>query len=165
MEPAWFAVLTRGRHERTVYDQLRRKGLESFLPTIARWSRWRDRRKLIEWPLFPSYCFVRFGAHHLLAVRSCVGVVHIVSCGDRPAPVPDVEIDSIRQLLATTLRYDPCPFVREGAMVEVTHGPLAGVRGRLVHKGPDTRLVLAIEMLGRAVSVGIHAADVQPLPA
>ena len=52
-----------------------------------------------------------------------------------PAPIPDVEIEGIRQLVETDLQYDPCPLVREGMMVEVVHGPLTGVVGRLVRNG------------------------------
>ena len=36
----------------------------------------------------------------------------------------------------------------------------SGVSGRLVCKGPHAWLMISIEMIGRAVSVEIHAADV-----
>jgi hypothetical protein len=48
---AWFAVWTRSRHEARVRDQLVEKGVDTFLPTVARWSRWKDRKKRIDWPL------------------------------------------------------------------------------------------------------------------
>ena len=41
-------------------EQLERKQVGTFLPTITRWSHWKDRRKKIAWPLFPGYCFVGF---------------------------------------------------------------------------------------------------------
>jgi hypothetical protein len=47
-------------------------------------------------------------------------------------------------------------------MVEVTHGPLRGVVGRLVRKGTHARLVLAVELIGQGVSVEVDAADVKP---
>jgi transcription antitermination factor NusG len=160
---AWYAVLTRSRHERKVHDQLMSRGIESFLPSVSRWSRWRDRRKLIDWPLFPGYCFARCYSDDVRPVLMCKGVVHLVSFAARPAPVPDYEIDGIRRLLESTLPHDPCPFIDVGMMVEVVYGPLRGVRGRLVQKERNTRLVLAIEMLGRALSVQVDAADVMPL--
>ncbi len=46
-------------------------------------------------------------------------------------------------------------------MVEVTHGPLKGVVGRLVRKGSHARLVLAVDLIGQAVSVEVDAADVK----
>ena len=77
--PAWYAVWTRSRHEQVVREQLERKGLEAFLPTITRWSRWKDRKKQVDWPLFPGYCFVRFNGAERLPVLKCTGVVNIVS--------------------------------------------------------------------------------------
>jgi transcription termination/antitermination protein NusG len=162
-ELSWFAVVTRSRHERKVHDQLRSRGVESFLPVVQRWSRWRDRRKLIEWPLFSGYCFARCSMYNLRPVLACRGVVHLVSFAARPAPVPDYEIDGIRQLLASRLPHDPCPFIDVGTWVQVVYGPLRGVRGRLVWKDTSTTLVVAIEMLGRALRVQIDAADVRPL--
>jgi len=76
---AWYAVWTRSRHEQVVREQLERKGLEAFLPTITKWSRWKDRKKQIDWPLFPGYCFVRFNGVDRLSVLKCTGVVSIVS--------------------------------------------------------------------------------------
>ena len=162
-ELRWFAVVTRSRHERKVHDQLQSRDVESFLPFVQRWSRWRDRRKLIEWPLFPGYCFARCSSGNVRPVLACQGVVHLVSFAARPAPVPDYEIDGIRRLLASTLPHDPCPLIEVGMWVQVVYGPLRGVRGRLVHKDRSTTLVVAIEMLGRALSVQIDAADVEPL--
>ena len=45
-------------------------------------------------------------------------------------------------------------------MVRVTHGPLAGVVGRLVRKGAKARLVLSVDLIGQAVSVEVDAGDV-----
>jgi transcription antitermination factor NusG len=157
----WFAVWTRSRHEQVVREQLERKGVETFLPTITRWSRWKDRKKQIEWPLFPGYCFARFDAVDRLPVLKCTGVVNIVSFDGEPAPIPESEISGIRTLVDSDLAYDPCPLIHEGDMVEVTHGPLKGVAGRLVRKGSHARLVLSVELIGQGVSVEVDAADVR----
>ena len=158
----WYAIWTRSRHEQMVREQLTQKEIQSFLPTVARWSRWKDRRKKIDWPLFPGYCFARFDPNDRLAVLKCAGVVSIVTFeGGEPAPIPEQEIDGIRRLVASTLAYDPCPFIREGEMVEVVHGPLAGVVGRLVRKNEKARLVLSVDLIGQAVSVDVDAADVR----
>ena len=159
--PAWFAVWTRSRHEQVVREQIENKGLDAFLPTITRWSRWKDRRKKVDWPLFPGYCFARFDPADRLAVLKCSGVVSIVSFNGDIAPIPEIEIDSIKRLVASELQYDPCPLIREGTMVEVVHGPLRGVVGRLLRKGTNARLVLAVDLIGQAVSVEVDAADVR----
>jgi transcription antitermination factor NusG len=92
----------------------------------------------------------------------CDGVVTIVGVDGMPAPIPPVEIDSIRQLIESELAFDPCPLIKEGMMVEVKAGPLKGVIGRLVRKGAHARLVLSVDLIGQAVSVEVDAADVKP---
>jgi transcription antitermination factor NusG len=91
----------------------------------------------------------------------CTGVVNIVSFNGEIASIPDHEIEGIRRLIETDLQFDPCPLIREGMLVEVVHGPLRGVVGRLVRKGSHARLILAVELIGQGVSVEVDAADVK----
>ena len=158
---SWFALWTRSRHEQVVREQLQQKHIDVFLPTMPRWSRWKDRKKKIDWPLFPGYCFARFDPRARLPVLKCVGVVSIISFEGEPAPIPEHEIDGIRQLVESDLQFDPCPMIREGMMVEVMHGPLKGVSGRLLRKNEKARLVLSVDLIGQAVSVEVDAADVR----
>lgn len=157
----WYAIWTRSRHEQVVRDQLALKGFDVFLPTITRWSRWKDRKKRIDWPLFPGYCFARFESQVRLSVLQCPGVVSIVSFDGEIAPIPQREIDGIRQIVESELQYDPCPLIHEGMMVEVVYGPLKGVVGRLIRKGTHARLVLTVDLIGQAVSVEVDVADVK----
>ena len=159
----WFAVWTRSRHEQVVRTQLDERHVTCFLPTLTKWSRWRDRRKQIEVPLFPGYVFARFAPHERLSVLKCSGVVSLVSVNGSPVPIPEHEIEGIRQLVASMLPYDPCPTIKTGTMVEVTHGPLKGVVGRLTRKGTQARLILAVNLIGQGVSVQVDAADVRAL--
>jgi len=142
--------------------QLREKHIEAFLPTITRWSRWKDRKKRIDWPLFPGYCFVRIAPEDALPVRKCIGVVDIIANQGVLAAVPDQEVEGIRTLVTSGLACDPCPLIEIGAMVEVVRGPLRGVVGRLARKDSRARLVLAVNLIGLAVSVQVDAADIRP---
>jgi transcription antitermination factor NusG len=157
----WYAIWTRSRAEKVVFDQLLRKDIEAFLPTIRRVSRWKDRKKELDWPLFPGYCFARFDPRTSLAVLKCVGVAQIIMADGKPAPIDAGEIEAIRRLVTTELKMDPCPLIKEGDQVEVIHGPLKGVVGRLLRKKSGTRLMLAITMINRAVEVEFDAADVR----
>ena len=158
----WFAVRTHPRAEKVVRDYLVRKDLEVFLPTITKWSRWKDRKKQVEWPLFPGYCFVRFNPRNGLSVLDCPRVANIVSFGGENAPIPDIEVESLRTLVTSDLAFDPAPFIKEGMVVEVIHGPLKGATGRLIRKGSHARLVLAVDIIAQAVSVQVDASDVRP---
>jgi transcription antitermination factor NusG len=160
-EPAWFAVWTRSRHEASVRDQLLKRGVEAFLPTLPKWSRWKDRRKRIDWPLFQGYCFARIRREDASMVRTCPGAAAIVGFDGQVTSIPDAEIDAIRTLVSSDLQYDPCPLIAEGSVVEVISGPLQGVVGKLVRKNARARLVLAVDLIGQGVSVEVDAADVR----
>lgn len=156
----WYALRTRSRHEKLVRDQLTAQGVEPFLPLIERARQWKDRRKLVAFPLFPGYCFARFPVSLRVAVLSTKGVVQVLGNHDGPVPVPDVEIEAVRRLVTSTLPYDPHPYLREGMQVEVIRGPLAGVRGILLRKGTRARLVMGVTLIHQAVSVELDALDV-----
>jgi transcriptional antiterminator NusG len=160
---AWYAVRTRSRHEKLVRDELQARGAEPFLPLWERWSRWKDRRVRIATPLFPGYCFARFGPAERLRVLTVRGVVGIVGGPGGPEPVPPRELEAVRALVEGPLRYDPCPFLEVGMEVEVIRGPLLGVRGRLLRKGRSTRLLVGVNLIRQGVSLDIDAADVAPV--
>jgi len=143
-----------------VCHELGTRHVEAFLPMVTRWSAWKDRRKKVDWPLFPGYCFARFDAEARFTILNCAGVATIVSFNGAPAPIPDHEIEGIRRLVSSELRYDPCPFIHEGTLVEVVRGPLLGVVGRLVRKGSHAHLLLSVETVNCSVSVQVDASDV-----
>jgi transcription antitermination factor NusG len=161
--PRWYALKTRSRHEKRVRDRLLQGHIETFLPLCERWSQWKDRKQLVDEPLFPGYCFARFPLPERVRILSIPGVACLVGVGSRPEPVLDAEIDGIRRLIASRFRYDPHPFLEEGMEVEVVRGPLAGVRGRLLRKDRSARLVLAVALIRQAAAVEIHPADVTPI--
>jgi transcription antitermination factor NusG len=163
MDLRWYALRTRSRHEKLVRDQLAALGVEPFLPLIQRSRQWKDRRKLVAFPLFPGYCFARFPLSLRVAVLSAKGVVQVLGNHDGPIPVPDAEIEAVRRLTTSTLPYDPHPYLREGMQVEVIRGPLAGVRGILLRKGARARLVIGVSLIHQAASVELDALDIQPV--
>jgi transcription antitermination factor NusG len=128
-----------------------------------RLSQWKDRKKEVEVPLFSGYCFARFCWPDRMAVQKVSGVVEIVRGGDGPEPIPDHEIEAIRSLMASPLRYDTHPYLREGMMVEVKRGPLEGVRGILLRKAKRHRLVISIHLISQSAAVEIDASDVVPV--
>jgi len=146
-----------------VAAELGAKGIESFLPTITRVSRWSDRSKLIAWPLFPGYCFARFDASLLSRVVRCTGVVSVLCNAGRPIPVPSVEIEALQRLVAAGISYDPWPQLVPGSRVQVISGPLSGIVGRLIRKGAEDILILAVELLQSGARVQVAAGDVQPV--
>ena len=55
----WYVLHTRSRFETVVHDGLHKKAHDVFLPKVRVRSKRRDRKVMIDVPLFPGYVFVR----------------------------------------------------------------------------------------------------------
>ena len=136
--------------------------VDVFLPTITKWSRWKDRKKKIDWPLFPGYCFARFDPRNRLPMLKCSGVVSIVSVEGEPSPIPDHQITGIRTLIESELAFDPVP-AQEGHDGRSRTRTAQGRRSvRLVRKARTLAWCCRSTSLVRRVSVEVDAADVKP---
>ncbi|HLA50053.1 MAG TPA: UpxY family transcription antiterminator [Thermodesulfovibrionia bacterium] len=166
LEHKWYAVYVKSRHEFQVYERLNKKQIESFLPIVERLRRWKDRKKLITFPLFPGYLFVRISksAQERLSVLKIKGVVRLLSSlpGD-PDPIPDEQINSLKRLMENKEALDPYPYIDKGQRVRIKGGPLNGVEGILVEKLDKHLLVLSVDVLRQGVALTIDAADVEKI--
>src|SRR3954447_25845445 len=104
----WYALYTRPRHEKRVFDDLLSRQIEAFLPTYKVRRRWSDRYKVVEEPLFKNYLFVKvdYDRRYHETLRP-YGAVSFVSFDGQPAQIPDSEIESIRRLVTCELAYQP----------------------------------------------------------
>lgn len=165
MRPArhWLAAYTRARHEAVVAEQFRQKDLDALLPTYTRLSRWTDRIRRTDAPLFPGYVFVHAGEGERGRVLQTTGVVSIVCCAGKPVPLPEAEVEKLRFCSANPLAVEPHSYLRVGQRVRVKHGPFQGWEGVLVEKRNSARLVITVEQIMKSVAIDLNGADVEPL--
>lgn len=159
----WYAIYTNSRHERVVAKQLQDRSIETFVPLYRSWHRWKDRRKLVELALFPSYVFVRIEAPTRLRVLQVPGVVSLVSFNGQPAALPEQEINVLRKGLENEIYAEPHPYLRLGRKVRVVRGPMAGAEGILSRRKDRCRVVISIDALMRSIAVEVDGADVEPI--
>jgi len=162
-DPRWYAVYTCARHEKRVAEQLGERRVECFLPLYDAVHRWKDRRVHVQLPLFPGYIFVHMPLRERLRVLELPSVVRIVGFNGEPTALPEQEIVSLRDGLASQLRAEPHPYLKVGRRVRVRRGPLAGRDGILLRKKDKLRLILSIDLIQRAMAVEVDAADVEAL--
>src|SRR5579872_4645552 len=91
----WFALRVKSNFERTTALHLRERGYQEFLPTYTIRSRWSDRLKTIEKPLFPGYVFCLFNPQARLPVLTTPGVLHVVGIGKEPIAIDSVEMEAV----------------------------------------------------------------------
>lgn len=163
--PRWYAVRTRSRTEKVVREHVTQRGMESFLPLTTRVSQWKDRRKQIQWPLFPGYCFARFTNDQKLSILQVPGAIEIIgSALGRPEPIPDSEITALQQVISSFRAYEAHSELIAGMAVRVMRGPLMGLQGKLLKKTDGCRLIIMINLIGQGAAVHIDADDIAPVP-
>ncbi len=148
----WYALYTRPRSEKRVFEMLTEKGIVSFLPLIEKVRQWKDRKKRVKLPLFTSYVFVQIDLFDRYKVLQTDGVIRMVSFGGVPAAIPDWQIDQLRRVIEhpDTLQLEN--YLREGDLVEVTSGPFSGIKGRLREIRGETRVVINIDGIFQSAS-------------
>jgi len=157
----WYAFHTRARHEKRVDSRLQDRGFEVFLPLVPRERQWHDRKKIVEWPLFPSYVFARAAYESLFRALDTPGVAGVVRVAGRPVPVPDEDIENVRLFTAAIVETgqvpEPEPLVEEGQHVRVISGPLDGVEGLVVERrGRGRALVqVGLKAIGQGLKVEV----------
>jgi transcription termination/antitermination protein NusG len=165
-ERQWYAVHVRSRHEFSVLELLEKAGREAFLPTVERFRKWKDRKKMVSFSLFPGYLFVRItkSTDDRLSLLKTKGIVRLLGAlPGEPEPVPEEQIAALKRLVDSKQPLDPYPYLKEGQRVRVSSGALAGVEGLLVEKSGQHMLVLSVDILRQGVSLKVDASEVEPV--
>jgi transcriptional antiterminator NusG len=158
----WFAVYTTPRHEKRVNELMAERCIETYLPLYHSERAWKKRAPVVvELPLFPTYVFARIPSVARGVVLSTPGVLAIVGNGTQAVSVPEAEIETLRSGLHLR-QAEPHPYLAIGERVRIKTGPLAGMEGILVRKRANYRVVLAMTMIMRSVSVEIDLSDIEP---
>ena len=161
-EPHWYVAQTCARHEKRIAAQCDARGIEYFLPLYETVSRWKDRRVRLQLPLFPGYIFVRVPLRERLRALEIPSVACLFGSGGLPVPMPDHDMEAMRNGLTSQLRAEPHPYLTAGRRVRIKLGPLAGLEGILLRKKGSFRFVLSIDLIQRSLVADVDIADVEP---
>jgi transcriptional antiterminator NusG len=155
----WYAIRHRSRFAARVAEELDVRGFERYAPTWREITRWSDRQKAVDRPLFPGYMFVRFdAARDLITILQTPGLAGVLGPDEySPEPIDDAEISSLRRVVdATAGAARPCAYVA-GERVRVESGPMAGTEGEVLRTKGAERLVVRMKILNSAISVELDA--------
>jgi transcription termination/antitermination protein NusG len=163
-QEAWYALYTKSRHEKLLYRELSKKGIEAFLPLRKVTRHWSDRKQIVEEPVFQGYLFVRMPWVSRIQVLQTAGAVRFVTfSAANPVSVPDKEIESLKRFIDHDIPIDPYPYLKKGQRVYIRTGPFKGAEGFIVYKNQHCRLVISLDLLMQSVSVEIDEACVEPV--
>jgi transcription antitermination factor NusG len=140
IKKGWYVVYTKPRHEKKVFEGLRLRDCEAYLPLVNHLSRWNDRRKIVEKPLFTSYVFVYLNnVANYYRVLPVDGFIKFIGFGEKLAMVKDSEIETIKQLIANCREIELVQSdIKIGEKRKLMFGPLSGYDCEVVsYKGKD----------------------------
>ncbi|MGB7547840.1 MAG: UpxY family transcription antiterminator [Terracidiphilus sp.] len=152
----WYALYTRHQHERAVAHHLEQMGFDVFLPLYREVHQWKDRRKSVLMPLFPSYVFFSGDLDRRFQILNTPGVFSLVCSGAKVGVIPAAELEAVRRAMTNPMPLEPHPFLQCGERIRVRSGPLAGIEGIVARRKDSLRIVLSVEMLRRSVSVEVE---------
>jgi transcriptional antiterminator RfaH len=127
----WYCIHTKPQKESAVEFYIRRElALETYYPRLKRQKTIRRVKRWIIGPLFPRYVFCRLDLDtHYRGVRYAPAAIDFVTFGERPTAIGDDVINELKGWAADAVDIITIqPRLKCGDIVEITDGPLQGLR-------------------------------------
>lgn len=158
MEKYWFVLVTKPMHEKKISNLLNKAKIESYCPTIKEVRIWKDRKKIVEVPLFKSYVFVKLTEKKRNSVFFLPGIERYLFWLGKPAIIRDKEMSDLR----SSLELDGVEEVflsgiTLGSTIRVKQGTFKDMVGE-VKQVSKKRISIALENLGVTVNIKIRDA-------
>ena len=164
-EKRWYALYTKSRAEKKVEVELLAKDIETYLPLEKRLKQWSDRKKWVKEPLIRSYIFVRVSLGDLQKAYYTPGVVKIIHFEGKPAPIPDKQIQAIRDILESGESYEvTSDQFQVGEMVEIKGGNLQGLKGELIKHVNRYKVLIRIDAIQQNLLININPSHLEKIP-
>ena len=143
-QPRWFAIRTRYKSEKLAYKQLISRQIDAYLPIRHLIRRYGRKKREVDLPLINNFVFVKIVKKDYLTVLQTEYVNGFLKLGHNLLSIPEEQIELIRRLLGENIDLEVVEnrILEKGDWVEITSGPLLGMRGKLVQvKGKEKVLV------------------------
>ncbi|MFT4666661.1 MAG: transcription antitermination factor NusG [Polaribacter sp.] len=156
-EYRWFAIYSRYRCEKMVYTNLIKKQIKAYLPLFTSGPKKGAKKKKVASPLIPNYVFVKITAKEYVKVLETLYVQRFVKIANNLIAIPESEIHTLKQfvengnvrLVSTTSDFS------KGDWVEITSGPLVGVKGILMDVQGKKNITVKLIALGFSLQMEI----------
>ncbi len=152
----WYVLYVKSRHERKVENLLKEVYLETFLPLVKTMRTWSDRKKMIEFPLFPSYVFVKIeNPKDFYKAFSINGACTFVKCGSAYATIRDSEIQKIKFLLTTediTNVERTTDRLEKGEIALIQYGAFTGLECEILNVNNNNKIIVRIDSINQSIT-------------
>ena len=160
-ESLWHVLYVKPRCEKKMLGHCESHGVECDLPLRQETKIYQRRKVTVSKPVFPGYVFLRFSAEQKLTVLKSNLVVRILPVDNQGRFVS--ELQQIRQALAIDPTLDACAAFQAGRRVVIRNGPFQGLEGVVQAVKGRTKVVLNVDMIGRAIAVEVGMEFLDPV--
>jgi transcriptional antiterminator RfaH len=160
-ERAWWVLHTKPRQEKSTARQLLKHKIPFFLPLASRRSNIRGRIVCSHVPLFPSYLFLWGNRQERISALTTGRIVQSLEVGDQQGLWRD--LTQVKRLLDSGVAVRPEGKLIPGATVEISSGPLTGLRGVILTEASKKRFVVQVDFLQQGASVLLDDFYLTPL--
>jgi len=153
----WYLLYLRPNFERKVSDDFNEIKITHFLPTSMIVREWKDRKRMVESPLFPSYIFVQLNDHYqYVKVFESKGVMHYVKCGKDVVKISETTIASLKSVLNTSNQVEVSSGrFKLGQQVLINSGAFTGFTCEVVKHNGNSKVLIRLDILNRNVLVDL----------
>lgn len=149
----WWVAHTKSRNEKALAQDLVGRDISYFLPMT--WSVHRRRGRTIRsfLPLFSGYLFFCGQEDQRVELLRTNRVAGLIVVEDQERLM--AELSQIELAIRSGAPLTPYKYIKAGERCRVIGGALTGLEGIVVRTQTGSRLVLQIDILGKATSVEI----------
>ncbi len=142
--------------EKLVAADLAAMGIGCFLPLMKQVRYYGNRKARVDAPLFPSYVFMRGSIEQAYLADRTKRIASVIRVAAQDEL--DWELRNLYLALSRQAPLVPYPYLKKGVRVEVRSGPFRGLQGVVEDRSRSDRIILKVDILGRAVSLEIDGA-------
>lgn len=158
--PRWHVVHAKPRCEKKFAEYCAAHSIQADLPLREETKVYQRRKVTVHKPVFPGYVFVKFSPAEKVAVLKSNVIVRILCVENQDQLVR--ELDQIRLALSVDPTLDACAAFQAGKRVVIRKGPFQGLEGVVQVVKGRTKVVLNVEMIGRALAVEVGIEFLEP---
>ncbi|MEN6384212.1 MAG: transcription termination/antitermination NusG family protein [Phycisphaerales bacterium] len=158
----WWVAHTKSRNEKALAWQMQKKNISYFLPMTEKVYKKSRRVFRSMLPLFGGYIFFCGDEPQRLEVLKTNRVANLLEVKDQQHLVSDLL--PIEAALKSGAELAPFNYIKAGQRCRVIAGPLMGTEGLVTNDQNKTKLVLQIDMLGKATCLEIDSSLLEIVP-
>ena len=157
----WHVLQTKPRQEKILAADLAALSIDHYLPLRTQVRHHGNRKLTSDLPVFPGYLFLRGTLDEAYQADRTKRVAQLIRVAEQEHF--EWELRNLRLALDCHAPLNPYPYLVKGVCVEVRSGPFRGLQGVIEERARDNRLLLQMEMLGRALSLEIDGSLLEPI--